>query len=133
MQKGPVKIILFLICLVNAALLYAQDTTGKAISETEFAKKMHKKKTVVLDVRTPDEYKEGHIKNAINYNVLDSLAFEKQIATLPKNKKYLLYCRGGIRSGKALVMMQQKGFKHLYHLAGGISAWTGDIEKPNVQ
>ena len=133
MQKRRIKIFLFLIFLVNAGLLSAQDTTGKAISEIEFARKMQKRKTVVLDVRTPDEYKEGHIKNAINYNVLDSLAFEKQIATLPQNKKYLLYCRGGVRSGKALVMMQQKGFKHLYHLSGGISGWTGEIEKPKEQ
>jgi rhodanese-related sulfurtransferase len=133
MQKRRIKIFLFLIFLVNAGLLSAQDTTGKAISEIEFAQRMQKNKTVVLDVRTPDEYKEGHLKNATNYNVLDSLAFEKQIATLPKNKKYLLYCRGGVRSGKALVLMQQKGFKHLYHLSGGISGWTGEIEKPKEQ
>ncbi len=133
MQKRHIKIFLLLAFVVNAGILCAQDTTGKAISEIEFAKMMQKKKTVVLDVRTPEEYKEGHLKNAINYNVLDSLAFEKQIATLPPNKKYLLYCRGGVRSGKALVIMQQKGFKHLYHLSGGISAWTGDIEKPKVQ
>lgn len=133
MQKRRIKIFLFLLFFANSGLLYAQDTTGKAISEIEFAKKMQKRKTVVLDVRRPDEYQEGHLKNAINYNVLDSLAFEKQIATLPKNKKYLLYCRGGVRSGKALVLMQQKGFKHLYHLSGGISGWTGEIEKPKEQ
>ena len=46
-------------------------------------------------------------------------AFDKQISQLKKNKKYLLYCKGGKRSGKALVMMQQKGFKNLYHLVRG--------------
>jgi phage shock protein E len=133
MQKKPLKLFLFLLFLFNAGLMYAQDTTGKAISEMEFTRKMQKRKTAVIDVRTPDEYKEGHIKNAINYNVLDSVAFGKQINTLNKNKIYLLYCKSGIRSGKALVMMQQKGFKHLYHLSGGISGWTGEIEKPIVQ
>jgi phage shock protein E len=133
MQKKPFKLFLFLLFLFNAGLMYAQDTTGKAISEKEFTRKMQKRKTAVIDVRTPDEYKEGHIKNAINYNVFDSVAFGKQINMLNKNKIYLLYCKSGIRSGKALVMMQQKGFKHFYHLSGGISGWTGEIEKPIVQ
>jgi rhodanese-related sulfurtransferase len=133
MEKKRAYFFLLFIFLLNAVFLHAQDTTGKAISEMVFAQKMQKRKTVVIDVRTPDEYKQGHIKNAINYNVLDSLAFKKQISALSKNKKYLLYCKGGIRSGNALVMMQQMGFKHIYHLAGGISAWTGEIEKPNGQ
>lgn len=131
MRKAGIFLFLFFFLLsVNSR---AQDTTGKAINEIEFSKRMNRGRTTVLDVRTPEEYKEGHIKNAINYNVMDSLAFEKQIATLPQNKKYLLYCKGGVRSGKALVKMQQRGFKHLYHLSGGISAWTGEIEKPKEQ
>jgi rhodanese-related sulfurtransferase len=129
MFRDLIKIFVFALFLLNSGLINAQDTTGKAISQIDFGKKMHKRKTVVLDVRRPDEFKDGHLRNAINYNVMDSLAFEKQIAALPKNKKYLLYCRSGGRSGKALVIMQQKGFKHLYHLSGGITAWTGEIEK----
>jgi|APFre7841882724_1041349.scaffolds.fasta_scaffold21900_2 rhodanese-related sulfurtransferase len=123
----------FIVLFLNAGFLQAQDTTGKAISEVEFAKRMQKRKTMVLDVRTPEEFKEGHIKNAINYNVLDSMSFDKQISQLKKNKKYLIYCKSGKRSGKALIMMQQKGFKNLYHLSGGITAWTQEIEKPVVQ
>ena len=123
----------FIVLFLHADFLQAQDTTGKAISEVEFAKRMQKRKTIVLDVRTPEEFREGHIKKAINYNVLDSVAFDKQIGQLKKNKKYLIYCKSGKRSGKALVMMQQKGFKNLYHLAGGITAWTQEIEKPVVQ
>jgi rhodanese-related sulfurtransferase len=133
MQKKRIRIFLFLLFLNSTGILCAQDTTGKSISEFDFAKKMQHRKTIILDVRTPDEYKEGHIKNAINYNVLDSPSFDRQISTLKKNKKYLLYCKSGVRSGKALVKMQQKGLKHSYHLSGGISAWTGEIEKPIVQ
>jgi rhodanese-related sulfurtransferase len=48
---------------------------------------------------------------------------------LKKNRTYLLYCRSGKRSGKALVMMQERGFHKLYHMAGGITAWTGPVEK----
>jgi rhodanese-related sulfurtransferase len=124
---------LIFIFLFSAGFLYAQDTTGKAISESVFAKKMQLRKIIILDVRRADEYKEGHLKNAINFNVMDSLSFDSQLRTLKKNRKYLLYCRSSVRSGKALVAMQKKGFKHLWHLSGGISAWSGEIEKPIVQ
>lgn len=126
-------ILSFIFLFLNADFLQAQDTTGKAISEVEFAKRMQKRKTIVLDVRTPEEFKEGHLKKAINYNVLDSMTFDRQISQLKKNRKYLIYCKSGKRSGKALIMMQQKGFKNLYHLSGGITAWTQEIEKPVVQ
>lgn len=126
-------ITVFLFFAFQIGELLAQDTTGKAISEAAFSNKMKKRKSIVLDVRTPEEFSEGHIKNARNYNVLDSLSFEQQISKLKKNKQYLLYCKSGKRSGKALVLMQQKGFKHLYHLDGGITAWTGEKVKPAVQ
>ncbi|MGL6269052.1 MAG: rhodanese-like domain-containing protein, partial [Chitinophagaceae bacterium] len=125
----------FLIFLffLNTGILNARDTTGKAISESAFAKKMQLRKIIILDVRRADEYKEGHLKNAINFNVMDSLSFDSQLRALKKNRKYLLYCRSSVRSGKALVTMQKKGFKHLWHLSGGISAWSGEIEKPILQ
>ena len=133
LKKIRHTIFLVFILLFNAGFLSAQDTTGKAISESAFAKKMQLRKIIILDVRRADEFKEGHIKNAINFNVLDSLSFDSQLRTLKKNRKYLLYCRSSVRSGKALVTMQKNGFKHLWHLSGGISAWSGEIEKPIVQ
>lgn len=133
LQKIRNTFFLLFLFLFNVGFLYAQDTTGKAISETAFAKKMQLRKIIILDVRRADEYKEGHLKNAINFNVLDSLSFDSQLRTLKKNRKYLLYCRSSLRSGKALVTMQKKGFKHLWHLSGGISAWSGEIEKPMAQ
>jgi rhodanese-related sulfurtransferase len=131
--KRYIGFLSFIVLFLHAGFLQAQDTTGKAISEVEFSKRMQKRKTIVLDVRTPEEFKDGHIKNALNYNVLDSMSFDKQISQLKKNKKYLIYCKSGKRSGKALFMMQQKGFKNLYHLSGGITAWTKEIEKTVVQ
>jgi rhodanese-related sulfurtransferase len=108
--------------------LYASDTTGKSVDEHQFAAKMKKHRTVVLDVRTPDEYRQGHLKDAINFNVMDSVQFMKQIQSLKKGKKYLLYCKSGKRSGKALMIMQDQGFKKVLHLQGGITAWHGEIE-----
>lgn len=118
---------------LGATWLQAQDTTGKAITPEQFDKRMHKRKVTVLDVRTPLEYAEGHLKNAVLINVLDSAAFVSRVQGLKKNRTYLIYCRSGKRSGKALVMMQEQGFYKLYHMAGGITAWTGPVEKTTEQ
>ena len=108
----------------------AQDTTGLAIQQARFEKLMKKKNTYVLDVRTPEEYKSGFIGNAVNYNVMDSVAFAYTISLLDKNKKYLLYCKSGRRSGKALVMMKNMGFRKVYHLKDGVTEWKGELKKP---
>ena len=108
----------------------AQDTTGLSIYQAKFEKLMKKKNTYVLDVRTPEEYKSGFIGNAINYNVMDSVAFVNTILSLDKNKKYLLYCKSGRRSGKALVMMKNMGFRKVHHLNRGVTEWKGELKKP---
>ena len=108
----------------------AQDTTGLSIQPKKFERLMKQKNAVILDVRTTEEYRSGYIGTAINYNVLDSLAFVNTVYTLDKNKKYLLYCKSGRRSGKALEMMKNMGFKKVYHLQGGITDWNAEIKKP---
>lgn len=92
---------------------------------------MKKKNTVIIDVRTLEEYESGYIGNAVNYDVLDSIAFLHTISALDKNKNFLLYCKSGRRSGKALVMMKDKGFKKVHHLKGGITEWKGELKKPD--
>lgn len=121
--------------LLFAGLFYsrftsAQDTTGLSISQAKFQKLMKKKNTYVLDVRTPEEYRAGFITNAVNYNVMDSIAFVNSISSLDKEKKYLLYCKSGRRSGKALAMMKNMGFKKVHHLKGGVTEWKGELKKP---
>lgn len=121
---------LILSVLLSSFSISAQDTSGSAISSKKFERKIKKKKAVVLDVRTTEEYNESFIPRAINYNVLDSLSFVKAVEPLDKNKKYFLYCKSGRRSGKALVMMKNMGFKNVLHLSGGITAWEGEKETP---
>ncbi|HLF47200.1 MAG TPA: rhodanese-like domain-containing protein [Chitinophagaceae bacterium] len=110
---------------------WSQDTTGTALSSSKFERKIKKKNAVVLDVRTTEEYNDSFIPKAINYNVLDSLKFVGAVQPLDKNKKYFLYCKSGRRSGKALLMMKNMGFKNVHHLSGGITAWEGKKEMPN--
>ncbi len=77
---------------------------------------------VILDVRTPEEFAEGHIAGA---TVLDfySASFADDLAQLDRSVPYLVYCHSGNRSGKATQAMQQLGFTTVYDVAGGVTAW----------
>lgn len=69
----------------------------------------------VLDVRTPEEYQESHLKDSVLIDVLKP-DFKQRIAKLDKNKAYKLYCRSGNRSGQALQIMKAQGFKDVENL-----------------
>jgi rhodanese-related sulfurtransferase len=77
---------------------------------------------VILDVRTPQEYVLGHLDGSINLD-FKSPSFRDEIARLDRDKAYLLYCRTGNRSGRAIVLMSSLGFKELYNLTNGIEQW----------
>ena len=115
----------------SISLASAQDTSGLAVQHKKFERMMKKKNTVILDVRTLEEYESGYIGNAVNYNVLDSVTFLHSIYALDKDKKFLLYCKSGRRSGKALVMMKDMGFRKVHHLKGGITEWKGELKTPD--
>ncbi|MGF7118877.1 rhodanese-related sulfurtransferase [Methanobacterium oryzae] len=76
----------------------------------------------VLDVRTPEEYNEGHIENALLLNV-KSKGFEDELDKLSKDKNYFVYCKSGRRSGKALELMEKHGFKNINNIVGGFDKW----------
>lgn len=94
------------------------------IKERRFRQLLKKENVVLLDVRTPEEYQNGYIPKAKLIDVLQS-DFLDSIQGLDKNKTYLLYCRTGKRSQKALTIMKENGFKRVYHLKGGFSEWNG--------
>lgn len=79
------------------------------------------KNAILLDVRTPGEFKNGSIRGARNINYL-SPTFVRTVETLDKEKTYFLMCRSGSRSGSACSKMSTMGFK-VYNLSGGIGAW----------
>jgi len=80
---------------------------------------------VVIDVRTPEEYASGYIERAINLDY-SSGTFRDGLAKLDKNKTYLVYCRSGARSKKALDIMKDLGFNEVYNLTSGITGWTAE-------
>lgn len=82
---------------------------------------------VIVDVRTPDEWKEGIIENAQMSNIFEEAQFQNFLGGLDKDKEYFMYCRSGGRSGMACQMMDQMGFKTTYNLIGGMMNWTGEV------
>ncbi len=78
---------------------------------------------VILDVRTPEEFATGYIRGAVNLDFKSS-EFPGKLDELDKTKTYLVYCRAGGRSAKAMTMMKEKGFQRVYNLRGGVLEWT---------
>ncbi len=80
---------------------------------------------VILDVRTPEEFAEEYIENAINLDYY-SEAFRDELDKLDKNKTYIIYCRSGSRSGNALTIMDELNFGEVYNVLGGINSWKAE-------
>ena len=74
-------------------------------------------KDVILDVRTPKEFAEEHVPNAVNVDFLNP-NFKTEIQKLDKADSYKVYCRSGRRSGQAIIMMKQLGFKNIENVGG---------------
>jgi len=110
----------------------ANTSNTKAINTSitveEFEKKLSDGNAQLIDVRTPEEYNQGHLKGALNYNI-NSSEFENQLSKLDKNKPVLVYCLSGGRSGSAAEIMADKGFTEVYNMQGGIMKWIAANKK----
>ena len=109
----------------NSSIVTAQETNqviNKVVSAKEFKTLLEKENIQIIDVRTPGEFAEGYIPNAVNIDYFGS-DFKSEIAKLDKSKTTLIYCKSGGRSGKAGKMMKKLGFKEVYDLEGGFSRW----------
>jgi len=80
---------------------------------------------IILDVRTPEEFAEGHIEKAINIDFYFE-TFRDELEKLDRNKTYLIYCRSGARSGNALDIMDELNFREVYNILGGIRDWEAE-------
>lgn len=76
----------------------------------------------IIDVRSPEEFAQGHIEGAVNYNV-EGPDFASQIAGLDPAGTYAVYCRSGNRSQVAVAAMSQAGIPSIYELESGIVGW----------
>ncbi|HEY1052023.1 MAG TPA: rhodanese-like domain-containing protein [Prosthecobacter sp.] len=79
--------------------------------------------TQVLDVRSAGEFEAGALPGAVNISTGDA-AFETKVAALNKEKPVLVYCAGGFRSRKAVVVLKQLGFRNIQHIHRGYMSWS---------
>lgn len=86
---------------------------------------------IVLDVRTPEEFAGGHLKDAVNVD-FNGGDFEAELAKLDPSKPYLVHCAAGGRSGKSMELFKKLKFARIYHLADGYNGWI-DAGKPVVK
>ncbi len=77
---------------------------------------------VILDVRTPEEFAEGHIDGAVMIDFYRD-DFADELAKLDPDVPYVLYCRSGNRSGQTAALMEQLDFASVQDVDGGILAW----------
>ena len=101
------------------------------VDATRFAEVVASPGVTILDVRTPEEFAEGHLEGAVNYNV-QGPDFAAQIAGLDPAGTYAVYCRSGNRSQAAVAAMAQAGILGIYELESGIVGWQ-DAGLPVVQ
>ncbi|WP_353161835.1 rhodanese-like domain-containing protein [Myroides odoratus] len=103
----------------------AQEVKAKAlVNPVAFESQIANKKVQLIDVRTPKEYKEGTILNAINIDFLDE-SFLKKLEQLDKKQPVYIFCQLGKRSAAAAEKMQEAGFD-VVELAGGYKAWKAE-------
>ena len=119
------NIIPFLLLLLLPSCAGENKTSAKStvLPVEEYAQNLNSDTTAYLiDVRTPEEYAEGHIESAVLMNVMDEQTFLAGIDTLDANHTYYIYCRSGRRSQKASGLMSERGLK-VVDLQGGYNAW----------
>ncbi len=107
----------------------ANSQKENILSISDFENRLHATPDAQLvDVRTDEEFDEGHLANALHMNV-NSDQLELRSKYLDKNKPLFVYCYSGGRSAKACDFFRKEGFKLVYDMQGGYNAWT-DANRP---
>jgi phage shock protein E len=105
------------------AAAVAPAFTGEHVAAPDFAAAAAVPGVTILDVRTPQEFADGHIARALNVDV-ESTDFTGLVSALDPAKDYAVYCRSGNRSRAAMTAMAGMGYANTVGLDGGITAWT---------
>jgi rhodanese-related sulfurtransferase len=97
----------------------------KTVNVWDAVQLINHESAVVIDVSEPNEFKTGHIPDAMNIP-LTGLGGRVKELEKHKNKPIVLTCRSGNRSGRGAVTLRKQGFEKVYALNGGIVAWERD-------
>lgn len=116
-------LVISIVILSGGALLWpVLQPRGKRASTLEVTQMLNRGKTVVVDVRTAEEFANGHLRDAKNIPLAD---FATRIGELDKSKgkSVVVVCQTGARADKAMKLLQAAGFEDVVGLDGGIAAW----------
>ena len=116
----------FLLCLISFLGCKAADF--RSVDAETFAHVIEDTTVVRLDVRTANEYAQGHIPNALLIDVTQADFMQKAEQLLPKDQTIALYCRSGRRSKTAATQLAKHGYQ-VIELNTGFNSWKGNIEQ----
>lgn len=116
----------FLLCLMSFFGCKAADF--RSVDADTFAQVIEDTTVVRLDVRTVNEYAQGHIPNVLLIDVTQADFIQKAEQLLPKDKTIALYCRSGRRSKNAAMQLAQHGYQ-IVELNTGFNSWKGEVER----
>lgn len=119
--SSPIVLLAFFVFLASNCTSQTNNANVNVATFDSLVK--HTPNAILLDVRTPEEYNEGHLANSKNVDY-NNPNFEAEINKLEKNKTILIYCLSGGRSGNAVSILRQKGFTKIHNMKGGIMAWN---------
>ncbi|MDD4972539.1 MAG: rhodanese-like domain-containing protein [Paludibacter sp.] len=117
-----IKTILSITMLLLSSLSAIKAECIEANSKEVYMMLQQPRKWVIIDVRTFDEYHQGHIKGALNIDIRQPDALQK-ISKLDRNSNYIVHCRTNHRSKVAVDYMVQNGFKIVYQMTDGMNGW----------
>ena len=104
------------------------DSTYKNLSSKQFAEGLLDARAVLLDVRRPDEFAQGHLRGARHIEVTKP-DFATRVANLDPTRPTYVYCRSGTRSATAATQLKAAGFGQVFNLAGGIIDWPFPVTR----
>ncbi len=96
-----------------------QNSAIKLLTTEEFRTQVKGKNVQLVDVRTPREYKSGHLDHAVNIDFYSG-KFNTEFNKLDKQEAVYVYCRSGVRSRQTANKLAAMGFTEIYDLKGGI-------------
>ena len=111
--------------LIIFILLSCQDNKKfEILKYSDFKNKIESSDVILIDVRTPMEYSQGHIQGSVNVDFKEEKDFQNYFKNLDKSETIFLYCRSGNRSRKSAEKLIDIGFNKIYDLDGGFIEWN---------
>ena len=116
-MKNPGLMVLVLLAMATVVLAAG----GRSITSIESKALLAKNKGIfLLDVRTPEEYRQGRLAGAVLIPITE---VERRIGEIPRKRPVIVYCAVGSRSTTVAGILARKGYREVYNMADGIVGW----------